>query len=98
MPERARWRAEGVGFEPTSKVTPASGFQDRRHRPLGELSGFRYQPDYSGAGPGEAVRHGCGKREISVGRFTAQQVEFHLRALLQVRVVGDPGNRAAPGG
>jgi hypothetical protein len=30
--------AEGVGFEPTSKVTPASGFQDRRHRPLGEPS------------------------------------------------------------
>src|SRR5262249_55221374 len=31
-------RAEGVGFEPTSKVTPTSGFQDRRHRPLGEPS------------------------------------------------------------
>ena len=30
-------RAEGVGFEPTSGVT-RSGFQDRRHRPLGEPS------------------------------------------------------------
>ena len=31
-------RAEGVGFEPTMKLTPHSGFQDRRHRPLGEPS------------------------------------------------------------
>ena len=30
--------AEGVGFEPTMRVTPHSGFQDRRHRPLGEPS------------------------------------------------------------
>src|ERR1700729_1810612 len=29
-------RAEGVGFEPTMRLTPHSGFQDRRHRPLGE--------------------------------------------------------------
>ena len=39
LPPRDRLvSAEGVGFEPTSKVTPASGFQDRRHRPLGEPS------------------------------------------------------------
>jgi hypothetical protein len=31
-------RAEGVGFEPTRSVTTPSGFQDRRHRPLGEPS------------------------------------------------------------
>jgi hypothetical protein len=30
--------AEGVGFEPTRSVTRPSGFQDRRHRPLGEPS------------------------------------------------------------
>src|SRR6266536_500168 len=30
--------AEGVGFEPTRTVTGPSGFQDRRHRPLGEPS------------------------------------------------------------
>src|SRR3954469_1922812 len=30
--------AEGVGFEPTMSVTTHSGFQDRRHRPLGEPS------------------------------------------------------------
>ncbi len=30
--------AEGVGFEPTMRITPHSGFQDRRHRPLGEPS------------------------------------------------------------
>jgi hypothetical protein len=31
-------QAEGVGFEPTMRLTPHSGFQDRRHRPLGEPS------------------------------------------------------------
>jgi hypothetical protein len=31
-------RAEGVGFEPTMRLAPHSGFQDRRHRPLGEPS------------------------------------------------------------
>jgi hypothetical protein len=31
-------KAEGVGFEPTMRLTPHSGFQDRRHRPLGEPS------------------------------------------------------------
>jgi hypothetical protein len=30
--------AEGVGFEPTMRLAPHSGFQDRRHRPLGEPS------------------------------------------------------------
>ena len=30
--------AEGVGFEPTMRRKPHSGFQDRRHRPLGEPS------------------------------------------------------------
>jgi hypothetical protein len=34
----AQVRAEGVGFEPTMTVTSHSGFQDRRHRPLGEPS------------------------------------------------------------
>ena len=33
--------AEGVGFEPTMSVTTHSGFQDRRHRPLGEPSQLR---------------------------------------------------------
>jgi hypothetical protein len=37
----SRCRAEGVGFEPTRKLTPPSGFQDRRHRPLGEPSWLR---------------------------------------------------------
>jgi site-specific DNA recombinase len=32
--------AEGVGFEPTMRLPPHSGFQDRRHRPLGEPSGI----------------------------------------------------------
>jgi hypothetical protein len=32
------FRAEGVGFEPTMRRKPHSGFQDRRHRPLGEPS------------------------------------------------------------
>src|SRR3954447_17337005 len=30
--------AEGVGFEPTMTLPRHSGFQDRRHRPLGEPS------------------------------------------------------------
>jgi SAM-dependent methyltransferase len=34
-------RAEGVGFEPTMSVTTHNGFQDRRHRPLGEPSWLR---------------------------------------------------------
>ena len=32
------WSAEGEGFEPSRTVTSPSGFQDRRHRPLGEPS------------------------------------------------------------
>jgi hypothetical protein len=31
-------QAESVGFEPTVTITRHSGFQDRRPRPLGELS------------------------------------------------------------
>ena len=34
--------AEGVGFEPTRQVTPPSGFQDRRDRPLCHPSGSNY--------------------------------------------------------
>jgi hypothetical protein len=30
--------AEGVGFEPTKRITPLTGFQDQRHRPLGDPS------------------------------------------------------------
>lgn len=30
--------AEGVGFEPTKRIAPLTGFQDQRHRPLGEPS------------------------------------------------------------
>src|SRR5258708_38407720 len=37
--------AEGVGFEPTRKLAPPSGFQDRRHRPLGEPSSLRRGTD-----------------------------------------------------
>src|ERR1022692_1075155 len=37
-------RAEGVGFEPTVRLAPHSGFQDRRHRPLGEPSLPRTRP------------------------------------------------------
>jgi putative PIG3 family NAD(P)H quinone oxidoreductase len=37
--------AEGVGFEPTETITRLSGFQDRRHRPLGE-------PSYAAAAAG----------------------------------------------
>ena len=33
--------AEGEGFEPSRTVTSPSGFQDRRHRPLGEPSWLR---------------------------------------------------------
>jgi hypothetical protein len=36
--------AEGVGFEPTRTRQRPSGFQDRRHRPLGEPSWCRVQP------------------------------------------------------
>jgi hypothetical protein len=51
--ERAGWQhllsclcrsAEGVGFEPTRTRQRPSGFQDRRHRPLGEPSRCRVQP------------------------------------------------------
>jgi hypothetical protein len=35
---RLCWSAEGVGFEPTVTLSRHSGFQDRRHRPLGEPS------------------------------------------------------------
>ena len=40
---RARFskEAEGVGFEPTRTRQRPSGFQDRRHRPLGEPSWLR---------------------------------------------------------
>src|SRR5262245_29671416 len=34
--------AEGVGFEPTRTGYRPSGFQDRRHRPLGEPSIFGF--------------------------------------------------------
>src|SRR5260221_14339930 len=37
--------AEGVGFEPTRKLAPPSGFQARRHRPLGEPSSLRRGTD-----------------------------------------------------
>ena len=37
-------RAEGVGFEPTRTRQRPSGFQDRRHRPLGEPSSPRTRP------------------------------------------------------
>jgi hypothetical protein len=37
--------AEGVGFEPTMRLAPHSGFQDRRHRPLGEPSRLRVGRD-----------------------------------------------------
>lgn len=30
--------AEGVGFEPTKNIAALTGFQDQRHRPLGEPS------------------------------------------------------------
>ncbi len=40
--------AEGVGFEPTMRRKPHSGFQDRRHRPLGE-------PSWPGQGTGAAL-------------------------------------------
>ncbi len=42
---RAGQPAEGVGFEPTRKLAPPSGFQDRRHRPLGEPSSLRRGTD-----------------------------------------------------
>lgn len=55
-------RAEGVGFEPTMTVTSHSGFQDRRHRPLGEPSQTAAQrrprlPTRAGAGPLVLPRH-----------------------------------------
>ncbi len=46
--------AEGVGFEPTSRVTPTSNFQDCRHRPLGEPSCMG-QPYASGKPAGARV-------------------------------------------
>src|SRR3954451_16069022 len=36
--DHVRELAEGVGFEPTMTLPRHSGFQDRRHRPLGEPS------------------------------------------------------------
>ena len=35
---RSCWSAEGQGFEPWRTIARPSGFQDRRHRPLGEPS------------------------------------------------------------
>ena len=32
--------AESVGFEPTERNHPLNGFQDRHHKPLGQLSSF----------------------------------------------------------
>jgi len=46
---------EGVGFEPTVRVTPHSGFQDRRHRPLGEPS--RCGPSVPAAGGRRRANH-----------------------------------------
>src|SRR6266702_2651466 len=45
--------AEGVGFVPTSKLAPPSGFQDRRHRPLGEPSKLR-SPGHRGTSTADA--------------------------------------------
>jgi hypothetical protein len=56
----SRCRAEGVGFEPTRKLTPPSGFQDRRHRPLGEPSQLRShtkQRRQESAGPSLVRKH-----------------------------------------
>ena len=61
-------KAEGVGFEPTMSVTTHSGFQDRRHRPLGEPSrvpnltppGSLTVPD----APGYAARRGAAVRDL----------------------------------
>ena len=36
--EKRKRGAEGVGFEPTKRIAPLTGFQDQRHRPLGEPS------------------------------------------------------------
>ena len=43
--------AEGEGFEPSRTVTSPSGFQDRRHRPLGEPSWLRKLPPASSGRP-----------------------------------------------
>src|SRR3989442_459427 len=48
-------KAEGEGFEPSRTVTSPSGFQDRRHRPLGEPS--LAPPALVGRGPRPTISH-----------------------------------------
>src|SRR5690349_12491658 len=98
-------RAEGVGFEPTVTLPPQwfsrpSPSATRRALLVGD------QPTVTpaGASPTETVRPGQpvadhgGQRQVRLGRVAAEQLELDLRALLQVRVVGDAGHGAAAGG
>src|SRR5205823_6828899 len=73
--------AEGVGFEPTMTLPRHSGFQDRRHRPLGEPSWY----DEVTANPqvnGHVQEcHGCGRRPPTSARQRWRQ-QRRVRAIV----------------
>ena len=47
-----------MGFEPTMRLTPHSGFQDRRHRPLGEPSRPATRASWPVPGPASHIEQG----------------------------------------
>ena len=72
--------AEGVGFEPTRALAHPSGFQDRRHRPLGEPSLLRIHTGrrpqgsvWSVAGPQARALGHCQRLRSSLSHLAAFQ-------------------------
>ena len=93
-------QAEGVGFEPTRPVTRPSGFQDRRHRPLGEPSPIGPNPTGRGSAAlservGETVADHGGELQVAVAGGRGELVELDLGTLLEVGVVRDADDGAA---
>src|SRR4029077_8219884 len=90
QPRRSR-PAEGVRFEPTVTLPPqwfSRPSPSATRRALLWRTSLRY-PGRHPARPGPAVAHAGGQRQVRLGGIAAEQFEFDLRALLQVRVVGD---------
>ncbi len=93
--------AEGVGFEPTMRRKPHSGFQDRRHRPLGEPSWHGNDTGETLAQPSDGISDGS-LRSSTIGKReprTATQADHRpgtRRARLRRRVVQGAPNCRPP--
>src|SRR5712691_6883521 len=51
-----------------------------------------------GSRGGEAITHDRGQGEVGVCGRPAEQFQLNLGSLFEVRIVGNPGDRPAPGG